>query len=151
MNGNHRWQCKHFFFHIPAELGAIFLCCGVCHGIKLSNTGAATKVMLSSMYCAWDINSPSSDYTSEQKEKNRHPGRVVVSLASQWIHYGWRLIDYCYTKAPRLSGMWGIHVWHICWFFCKHKHPILPGQRGGSDKWLRWLLLWKLQCMWQQL
>lgn len=39
----------------PVGLGAIFLCCGVCHGIKLSNWGAGMKVMSSSGYPASDI------------------------------------------------------------------------------------------------
>lgn len=39
----------------PVGLGAIFLCCGVCHGIKLSNSGAGAKVMTSSVYPASDV------------------------------------------------------------------------------------------------
>lgn len=53
----------------PVGLGAIFLCCGVCHGIKLSNSGASTKVMSSSVYSASDINSHLGPTTYEHKDK----------------------------------------------------------------------------------
>lgn len=39
----------------PVGLGAILLCFEVCHGIKLSNPGAGTKGMSSSVYPASDI------------------------------------------------------------------------------------------------
>lgn len=53
----------------PVGLGAIFLCCGVCHGIKLSNLGADTKVMSSCVYPASDIDSHLGSTTYARKDK----------------------------------------------------------------------------------
>lgn len=41
----------------PVGLGAIFLSCGVCFGIKLSNSGAGKKVMSSCVFPVCDIES----------------------------------------------------------------------------------------------
>lgn len=58
MDGNHSWQCKHFAF-FQLGWGAIFLCCGVCHGIKLSNSRGDLKadVFLYTSHPASDMDS----------------------------------------------------------------------------------------------
>lgn len=57
-------------FPFPLGLGAIFLCCRVCHGIKLSNLGGArTKGMSSSVYPIYDTDSHLG-LTAYNQEKN---------------------------------------------------------------------------------
>lgn len=53
----------------PDGPGAIFLCCGVCRGIKMSNSGAGTKVMSSSAYPVSDIDAHLSPTTYRHDDK----------------------------------------------------------------------------------
>lgn len=55
---------------LPFTVGmdAIFLCCGVCRGIKLSNSGYGAKEMSSSIYPARDnVNLPSDNIRRQKK------------------------------------------------------------------------------------